>query len=71
MILNVEGLAMLPAEYRQRCFVIYLDIPFEVRAERLAGRGDSHDPWERRIEADEKQYESFTNFDCRINNPKF
>lgn len=71
MILNVEGLAMLPAEYRQRCFVIYLDIPFEVRAERLAGRGDSHDPWERRIEADEKQYESFTNFDCRINNPNF
>ena len=71
MILNVEGLAMLPEEYRQRCFVIYLDIPSEVRAERLAGRGDSHDPWERRIEADEKQYEGFTNFDCRINNPKF
>lgn len=71
MILNVEGLAMLPEEYRQRCFVIYLDIPFEVRAGRLAERGDSHDPWERRIEDDEKQYQGFTNFDCRINNPKF
>lgn len=71
MILNVEGLAMLSEEYRKRCWVVYLDIPFETRAERLSQRGDTHDPWERRIEADEKQYEGFTNFDCRITNPNF
>jgi len=71
LILNVEGLNMLPKEYRDRCFVIYLDIPFDARALRLSNRGDSHDPWERRINADEKQFKNFKNYDLRINNPDF
>ena len=41
MILNVEGLALLPKEYRERCFVIYLDIDHITRLKRLENRQDS------------------------------
>jgi guanylate kinase len=71
MILNVEGLALLPKEYRERCFVIYLDIDHITRLKRLENRQDSADSIWRRLEADNQQFIGFTDYDLRITNPDF
>ena len=62
---------MLPDEIRNQCFVIYLDIPLEIRRDRIYVRNDNDDMIDRRIEADELQYQNFNNYDCRITNHDF
>ena len=71
MIMNAEAVEMLPEEVRNQCTVIYLDIPIEVRRERLMSRSDQQDPMEGRIQLDEQQYASFIDYDIRITNPDF
>ena len=49
--------------------IIYLDIPMEIRRKRLKTRysgGNQDDSVERRIEADEKDFENFNCFDIRF-----
>jgi len=70
MILNAEAVDLLKPEYRDRLFVIYVDIDREVRLERLRARHDFDNP-ERRIEEDDKQFRNFSNFDCKITNEDF
>lgn len=70
MILNAEAVDLLPQEYRDRIFVIYVDIPREVRLARLKARKDFDNP-ERRIAEDDKQFRNFSNFDCKITNEDF
>ena len=71
MIMNAEAIDMLPEDIRSQCTVIYLDIPYEVRRERLMSRSDQQDPMEGRMQLDEEQYANFSNFDIRITNPDF
>jgi guanylate kinase len=70
MILNAEAVDLLEEEYRNRLFVIYMDIDREVRLKRLKDRIDFDNP-ERRITEDDKQFRNFFNFDCRITNDDF
>jgi len=56
---------------RKKCTIIYLDIPLEIRKQRLLERGDLNDKIERRIAADERDFEGFTDFDIIVNNPNF
>lgn len=70
MILNAEAVDLLEPEYRDRLFVIYMDIDREVRLKRLQERKDFDNP-ERRIQEDDKQFRNFSNFDCRITNEDF
>lgn len=70
MILNAEAVDLLEPEYRDRLFVIYMDIDREVRLKRLQDRKDFDNP-ERRIQEDDKQFRNFSNFDCRITNEDF
>ena len=58
-------------EYRSKCFIIYIDIDLDTRRERLLNRKDSNDSIERRIEADEKDFENFSDYDYRITNPNY
>ena len=51
-------------------FIVYFDIDEETRRNRLLSRRDA-DNVERRIEADEKDFENFNDFDHRINDPNF
>ena len=44
-----------------------MDIPENIRRERLAIRVMPGDNLERRIEADKKDFENFTDFDLKIN----
>jgi len=71
IILNREAVDMLPEEIREQCMVLYLDIDKDVRLNRMLERNDQDDSLQRRMEADEKQYENFTNYDLRLTNPDF
>lgn len=71
MILNAEAVNLLEPEYRDRLFVIYIDINEDVRRERLVSRDDKNDDIERRITTDNEQFINFSNFDCIITNEKF
>jgi guanylate kinase len=71
MILNAEAVTLLEPAYRNRVFVIYLDIPQKVRRERLGERNDKNDSVERRISADIEQFRNFSDFDCKITNENF
>jgi len=70
MILNEEAVDLLPKKYRDRLFVIFVDISHETRLKRLKARKDYDDP-ERRIVEDNKQFRNFSNFDCKITNEDF
>lgn len=70
MILNAEAVDLLEPKYRDRLFVMYMDIDRDVRLERLRARTDFDNP-ERRIMEDDKQFRNFSNFDCRITNEDF
>jgi guanylate kinase len=56
---------------RKECTIIYLNMPTEVRRQRLQNRNMPGDTLERRIEADEKDFANFTDFDIEINNHNF
>ena len=71
MILNAEAVDLLEPEYRDRLFVIYIDVDERVRRERLVSRNDKDDSIDRRINADNEQFGNFSNFDCIITNDKF
>ena len=71
MILNAEAVTLLDAKYRNRLFVIYLDIAEDIRRERLGIRNDKNDSTDRRIIADNEQFRNFFDFDCKITNQDF
>ena len=71
IILNVEALEQLTEEVRNACTVIYLDIPIEVREQRMLERNDTDDSHLRRLAADEEQFRGFKNYDIKITNPDF
>jgi len=71
MIMSKDGLEMLPKKYRDRCFVIYLDVDRMVRLDRLNTRNDKNDNVWRRMSTDEKQFDSFTDYDIKIKNEDF
>lgn len=71
MILNAEAVELLDKSYRARLFVIYFDIPEDIRLQRLIDRNDFKYEPERRIAEDQKQFRNFSDFDCRITNPNF
>ena len=70
-IMTPTGLSHVGPDDRKECFVIFVDIDKEVRKERLLNRNMPGDSLERRIEADELDFEDFSNYDVRITNPDF
>lgn len=70
-IMTPSGLAHLDEDSRKKSFVIFIDIDEAVRRERMAIRNMPGDSVDRRIEADRKDFENFTNYDIRITNPDF
>ena len=70
-IMTPSGIRKLHAADRKSSFIIYIDIPTEVRRERLELRKDNADSISRRLEADESDFKEFTDFDIKINDHKF
>lgn len=69
---------MTPGEFsninpdqRKGCFVVYLDIPRDIRENRLTKREDKNDSIKRRLDADEIDFKEFKDYDLRITDPDF
>lgn len=69
-IMTPSGISKLKEEDREDSLIVYLDIDEEVRKSRLCKRNDA-DVLERRLEADRKDFENFSNFDLSITDPYF
>lgn len=70
-IMTPSGIGKLHAADRKNSFIIYIDIPVEIRRDRLSERNDNADSIERRILADENDFEKFKDFDIRITDSNF
>ncbi|CAB4219155.1 Gmk Guanylate kinase [uncultured Caudovirales phage] len=70
-IMTPTGLAHLSDEARKESLVIFFDIDEEIRRKRMLGRNMPGDSVERRLEADRKDFENFTNYDIKITNHDF
>jgi guanylate kinase len=70
-IMTPHGISMIREEDRANTTIFYVDIPHAVRVERLSERDMPGDTTTRRIEADEADFKTFTDFDIRITNPNF
>jgi guanylate kinase len=69
-IMTPSGISKLLPNDRLESFIVYFDIDIDTRRRRLNERGDI-DVIERRLEADDLDFENFTNFDYRIVDPEF
>jgi len=65
-IMTPSGISKLLPEDRKNSFIIFMDIPEAIRRERLAQRTMPGDSLERRMGADRKDFDNFTDFDLRI-----
>jgi guanylate kinase len=69
-IMTPSGVAKLDPSDRKESFIVYFDIPYDVRRERLMERRDA-DLVDRRLDADELDFRKFTDFDYSITDPNF
>lgn len=58
-------------EQRRGCFVVFLDIDRPIRESRLHIREDKNDSIRRRLDADDVDFEYFTDYDLKITDPEF
>ena len=70
-IMTPSGISKLHAADRKQSFIIFIDIPIDIRRERLSQRNDNSDSIERRLEADDNDFSTFTDFDIRITDHNF
>lgn len=70
-IMTPKGLSHVTEEDRKNSFVIYLDIPEEVRRQRLLLRVMPGDTTERRLAADNFDFKNFKDYDLLISNSDF
>jgi guanylate kinase len=69
-IMTPRALSQMRSQDRYESLVVYIDIPYGIRKERLMGRGDA-DSVERRLGTDRIDFAGFTNYDVIINDPNF
>ena len=70
-IMTPTGLSHVDDDSRKKSFVIFIDIDEETRRKRMLAREMPGDSVERRIQADFRDFNGFTNYDIRITNPDF
>lgn len=69
-IFTPGGVETLPKESLYNSIIVYFDIPDDIRIDRLYLRSDA-DSIERRIISDEKDFQSFTNYDIHVTDSEF
>lgn len=69
-IMTPGGIKKMDPMDRKESFIVYIDIDIETRRKRLSERNDA-DILERRLMADEKDFENFIDFDHRITKENF
>jgi guanylate kinase len=57
---------------RDDCFIIYVDIPFHIRKQRLTERAGAYtEDVARRLFSDDTEFLDFNEYDLRLTNPEF
>jgi guanylate kinase len=69
-IMTPSGIRQLSEQERAESIVVLIDVPLELRKERLLKRRDADDV-DRRIEADEIDFYQFEEFDYVLSDPHF
>lgn len=70
-IMTPNELEMLNEEDRKECFIVYLDIDKNIRRNRILKRNENADSVERRMLADEKDFNIKIDYDLKICNEDF
>jgi guanylate kinase len=70
-IMTTKELSQLTREERQKCFVVYLKMDKDVIKQRLLERKDYNDSIERRMIADDKDFEGFVDYDLCLTDSEF
>lgn len=70
-IMTPSGVSKIHPEDRKNTFIIYIDIPIEIRRERLKMRSDNNDSIERRLSADDLDFAGFSDYDMHITTDNF
>ena len=70
-IMTPEEFKCIQPGERKGCFVVYLDIPRDIRESRLFRRKDKNDSIKRRLEADDDDFKDFSDYDLKITDPDF
>jgi guanylate kinase len=70
-IMTPKGISHIDPVDRKECTIIYLNIPDDIRRKRLEERDMPGDSIDRRMEADEKDFADFNDYDIEINNDNF
>jgi len=70
-IFTPEEFLKINEEERKNCFVVFLDIPDDIRESRIIKREDNNDSVKRRLDSDAKDFENFNDYDLRITDPDF
>ena len=66
-----KGISHIDPVDRKECTIIYLNVDEKIRRERLEAREMPGDSIDRRMDADNRDFENFTDFDLEINNSNF
>lgn len=69
-IMTPRGVNHIKPKDRENCFIIFIDPDKQTIKERLLERKDA-DSVDRRIEADDKDFFGFSNYDMRVTNHNF
>jgi len=66
-IMTPSGVANLTANDRKDSFVMYIDVPQEIRIQRLHKRNMTEEEIADRIKLDEMNFDGYTDYDIKIN----
>lgn len=69
-IFTPGGIIDLPEDFVNECVIVYFDIEESIRINRLMKRSDS-DSINRRLKADEDDFEDFSKYDILVNDHKY
>lgn len=71
LIITPYELSQLSEDDLKKTFIVYLDIDMETRRKRIGNRNDNNDSIERRLQADELDFQNFRRYDLKITDPDF
>jgi guanylate kinase len=71
-IMETDGIKHINEGDRKQCFIIYLNIPEEIRKNRMLNRRNwPKEKIEERIKIDLEKFKDFSHYDIMITNPNF
>lgn len=70
-IMTPGEISQIDETTRKECFVVYLDIDRTTREKRIIKRNDDNDSVIRRLDADDRDFLNYKDYDLKITDPEF